>query len=55
MKKWLTVKDAASYLGVSTKFIRAMIREDGLPVYQMRKLLFIKRAELDALIEEAKI
>ncbi len=54
MKNWLTIKDAALYLGTSTKFIRALI-EDGLPMYKVRKLIFVKKEEVDDLIAKNKI
>lgn len=54
MKKWLTIKDAAEYLGTSRDFIRGMI-EDGLPCYKVRHTIFIKTTELDQEIEQYKL
>ncbi len=53
-KTWLTLAEAAVYMGTSRKFIRSMI-EDGLSFYQVRKLIFIRRSELDAYVEKFKI
>ena len=51
---WLTVRDAATYLGVSPDFIRGMFA-DGLPMYKVRHTCFAKKTELDEYIERKKI
>lgn len=53
-KRWLTIRDAAEYLGTSRDFVRDLI-EDGLPCYRLRKMIFVKVAELDAMIEKTKL
>jgi excisionase family DNA binding protein len=53
-KVWLTVRDAATYLGVSPDFIRDMFT-DGLPMYKVRHTCFAKKTELDEYIERKKI
>lgn len=54
MNKWLTLQDAAKYLGVSKDFVRDMI-EDGLPCYKIRSKIFVKTAEIDEMLEKTKI
>jgi excisionase family DNA binding protein len=53
-KKWLTIKDAAAYLGVSKDFIRALI-DDGLPCYKVRHTIFVSQKEIDETISRCKI
>lgn len=53
-KVWLTVRDAATYLGVSTDFIRDMF-VDGLPMYKVRHTCFAKKTDIDEYIEAKKI
>lgn len=53
-KKWITIPDAAEYLGVSRDFIRDLIN-DGLPCYKVRRVIFIKVSELDKMIEATKL
>lgn len=48
-KTWYTIKDAATYLGVSKDFIRDMI-VDGLHYYKVRHTCFVAKAELDEYI-----
>lgn len=53
-KKWLTVREASAYLGVSKKFIRDMV-VDGLHYYKVRNTCFISKAELDEYISSHKV
>ena len=52
--KWLTIKAAAEYLGVSRDFIRDMI-EDGLHYYKVRHTCFVSKAEVDEYIASHKV
>ena len=47
---WLTIRDAAKYLGVSNDFIRDMI-VDGLASYKVRHTIFLKQDDIDQFIE----
>lgn len=52
---WLTIQAASEYLRVSKDFIRALITEEGLPYYKVRHTLFIKREDIDALVESHRV
>ena len=52
--KWMTVKDAAEYLGVSTDFVRDMM-VDGLSYYKVRHTCFVSLKDLDDYIGKHKI
>jgi len=52
--KWLTLGNAADYLGVSKDFIRDMI-SDGLPCYKLRSMIFVRSDEIDKLLNKSKI
>lgn len=48
-KNWFTIKDAATYLGVSKDFVRDMI-VDGLHCYKVRHTVFVSKPEIDEYI-----
>lgn len=52
---WLTVSAAAEYLGVSREFIDALRYENGLTFYRLRHTVFVKKKELDSLVERGRI
>ena len=52
--KWLTLANAAGYLGVSKDFIRDMIA-DGLPCYKVRHTVFVRSDEIDRLLNKSKL
>jgi excisionase family DNA binding protein len=45
--RWLSVRDAANYLGVETDTVYRWIRERGLPAHRIGKLLKMKIVEID--------
>lgn len=49
-RSWLTIANAADYLGVSKDFIRDMIK-DGLQTSKVRHTVFVRREDIDNLIE----
>lgn len=51
---WLTLNNAAEYLGVSKDFIRDMIA-DGLPCYKVRHTVFVRSDEIDNIIKKTRI
>jgi excisionase family DNA binding protein len=53
-KTWFTIRDAAEYLGVSTKYIRELL-VDGLHYYKVRHTCFVSKSELDEYILSHKV
>ena len=51
---WLTINDAAAYLGMSTDFIRDMI-VDGLHYYKVRHTCFVSKHEIGNYIKERMV
>jgi excisionase family DNA binding protein len=47
---WVTQRDAAAILGVSTDTVRRMVRKGQLPVVLMNRREVIRRDDLDAFI-----
>lgn len=54
MKDWLSVDEAADYLGVGASTVRTYIREGGLPSSRRGKFPRLKRANIDAWLEEGQ-
>ncbi len=52
---WLTVAAAAEYLGVSREFIDALRYENGLTFYRLRHTVFVKKKDLDRMVERGRI
>lgn len=53
--KWINIKDAADYMGVSKDAIRLWIKKDSkIPAYKIGKLWKFKKSELDAWIKNGK-
>lgn len=50
---WLTVKDTAKYLSRTENAIRILICRKILKAYHLGRKVYIKRSELDALIESS--
>ena len=49
---YMSLHDAAEYLGVTTKTIRRRIEDGSLPAYRMGvRLIRINRADLDNLVQ----
>ncbi len=46
-KRWLSVREAAVLLGVTTPTLREWVRERGLPAVQVAKVIRIDAAALD--------
>lgn len=51
---WLSLKAAASYCNLSTRFLRARIAEGALPHYRPGGKVLIRRSHLDAWLEQFK-
>ncbi len=54
-KVWLTQKSASAYLGVSVDFIKDLRLSGQLPYYMLGKLVFIKKNDLDKIIEQHRV
>lgn len=54
-KLWFTVADASRYLGVSSGWLRGIIRKGMVGFSKVEGTLFIPKREIDKLIEKSKI
>ena len=53
--KWISIDDAASYLGVKSSTILEWIKkENGIPAYKIGKQWKFKKAELDEWVKSGK-
>lgn len=50
---WMTVKDAAKYLSRSENAVRILICRKILRAYHLGRTVYLKRTEIDALIESS--
>lgn len=52
MDKYISIEEAADYLGVKTSTVRSWIKNKGMPHYRVGgKLLKFKRSEIDEWIK----
>ena len=54
-KQWLTTRAAMDYLGVSRDFLDDLRERAELSYYKVRGTVFIKKEDLDSLIENNKV
>lgn len=53
--KWISIEDAAHYLGVKVVTIREWIKkENGIPAHKIGKLWKFKKSELDEWVKSGK-
>lgn len=53
--KWISIQDAANYLGVKVVTIREWIKkENGIPAHKIGKLWKFKKSELDEWVKSGK-
>lgn len=53
--RWISIVDAANYLGVNKDSIRNWIKKDsGIPAHKIGKLWKFKKSELDEWIKSGK-
>lgn len=53
--KWISIEDAANYLGVKVVTIREWIKKDnGIPAHKIGKLWKFKKSELDEWVRSGK-
>ena len=51
---WISIVDAASYLGVKVVTLRKWIKENKIPAHKIGKLWKFKKSELDDWVESGK-
>ena len=51
---WISIVDAASYLGVKVVTLRKWIKENKIPAHKIGKLWKFKKTELDAWVESGQ-
>jgi excisionase family DNA binding protein len=54
-KSWLTLKEAAKYLGVRPETVRTSYITQGLPYSKRGKLLYFRLEDIDRWLEEGRI
>ena len=54
-KVWLTRKDAAMYLGVSTDYIKNLCNDAKFPWYKVGGLALIRKDDLDKYISKHRV
>lgn len=53
--KWISLEEAADYLGVNKDTIRNWIRKDkGIPAHKIGKMWKFKRSELDSWVKSGE-
>lgn len=50
---WMTVKDAALYLGRTENAIRILTCRKVLRIYRLGRRVYLKRSDIDALLESS--
>lgn len=51
---WISIVDAASYLGVKVVTLRKWIKENKIPAHKIGKLWKFKKSELDEWVESGQ-
>ena len=51
---WISILDAASYLGVKVVTLRKWIKENKIPAHKIGKLWKFKKSELDEWVESGQ-
>lgn len=52
---WLSTKDAAAALGITSRTLYRFINQGDLPAYRFGRVIRVKRVDVDAFIEQARI
>lgn len=52
---WLSTREAASRLGITTRTLYRLIDEGQLPAYKLGRVIRLQQHEVDAFIEAARI
>lgn len=48
---WISIEDAAAYLGVKKETVRTWIKKTDIPAHKIGKLWKFKKSELDAWVQ----
>ena len=51
---WISLEDAAKYLGVKKETVRTWIKKTDIPAHKIGKLWKFKKSELDAWVKSGK-
>ena len=54
-RELLDIRDAAAYISRDVYFIRRLVAREALPVYRVGRLLRFDAADLDRLLDAAKV
>ncbi len=52
---WMSTKAAAAYLGITTRTLYRFIDEGALPAYKLGRVIRVRRPDVDAFIEAARV
>jgi excisionase family DNA binding protein len=52
---WLSTREAANHLGITTRTLYRLIDSGQLPAYRFGRVIRLKSVEVDAFIESARI
>ncbi len=53
--KWLSTREAAGELGITTRTLYRLIDSDQIPAYKFGRVIRLKAEEVDAFIERSRI
>ena len=51
---WISLEDAANYLGVKKETVRSWIKKTNIPAHKIGKLWKFKKSELDTWVKSGK-
>ena len=51
---WISLEDAANYLGVKKETVRSWIKKTDIPAHKIGKLWKFKKSELDTWVKSGK-
>ncbi|MBQ8279126.1 MAG: helix-turn-helix domain-containing protein [Roseburia sp.] len=54
MDSWISLEDAANYMGVKKETVRSWIKKTDIPAHKIGKLWKFKKSELDAWVTSGK-
>ncbi len=52
---WLSTKEAAAQLGVTTRTVYRFIDEGGLPAYKFGRVIRVKESDLEVFVEQCRV
>lgn len=52
---WLSTREAARHLGITTRTLYRLIDGGQLPAYKFGRVIRLKESEVDAFVEQARI